>query len=59
MHEYEFISEDKYVVLSTTEGILNGNVTTSQRWKGSDIREWQTDHFIASMSNYCFYNGSD
>lgn len=48
MLSYMTITEDKYVVLSITEHVLNGNVTTNQRWKGGDIRKWQTDHFASS-----------
>lgn len=48
LQSYMTITEDKYVVLSITEHVLNGNVTTSQRWKGGDIRKWQTDHFASS-----------
>lgn len=47
LQSYMTITEDKYVVLSTTEHILNENVTTSQRWKGGDIRKWQTYHFAS------------
>lgn len=48
LQSYMTITEDKYVVLSITEHVLNGNVTTNQRWKGGDIRKWQTDHFASS-----------